>query len=264
MVSLELPFGSSYINNMRNLETMQLREKMEKLLNALKGFSKIDVEKLESSDRQYKALKKLYNRLNNPQLFLKLVVVNALMSYQLQMKGENYWEKFSEFFSEFPKIEKFEEFIKTHNKRFLTAKLKRLGRAENCVQELFSRYSVETLGNDLTILVNELSGCLKQKKSAKTVVFTAKMFRYGYKIVFGKMAKKLEQITIPLDSRLSKISKDRSFWKKLSEESKIPQVELDALFWIPMGMSEEEIEKLPETLRNKISNLKIVLKRYML
>ena len=234
---------------------------MENLLKVLKEFSKEDIERLESFDRQYRALEKLYKEIKNPPDFLKLVVINALMSYQLQMKGEKYWETFSEFFSESPEIERFEEFIKTYNKRFLNAKLKRLDKVIKCVEKLFSNYSLMDLGKDLTILVKELSECLNQKTDSKTVVFAAKMFMYGYRIAFGENPKKLEEIAIPIDSRLSKISSDKNFWKELSEKSGIPQIRLDAVLWIPMGMSEEEIEKLPEDLKSQSSNLKKFLRK---
>ncbi|MEO2069143.1 MAG: N-glycosylase/DNA lyase [Desulfurobacteriaceae bacterium] len=234
---------------------------MEKLIETLKSFREEEIEKLEEFDRQFLALKKLYFLVKNKETFLKLIVTNALMSYQLQMKGEDYWEKFSEFFSKNPEIQKFEEFIRKYNRRFLNAKLKRLKKVISCVENLFSLYSVEDLGNDLTLLVKELSKCLSQKQDAKTIVFSAKMFMYGYRIAFGKNPKNLEKISIPLDSRLSKISKDKTFWKELSEETKIPPIRLDAIFWIPMGMKKEEIEKLPKRLKEKIEGIRKIISK---
>ncbi len=228
---------------------------MENLLKVLKEFSKKDIERLESFDRQYRALEKLHKEIKNPEIFLKLVVINALMSYQLQMKGEKYWETFSESFSKNPEIEKFEEFIKTYNRRFLNAKLKRLNKVIKCVEKLFSNYSLMDLGKDLTILVKELSECLNQKTDSKTVVFAAKMFMYGYRITFGENPKKLEEIAIPIDSRLSKISSDKNFWKELSEKSGIPQIKLDAVLWIPTGMEENFLKELPEELKLKIGRV---------
>jgi len=49
---------------------------MENLLKVLKEFSKEDIERLESFDRQYRALKKLHKEIKNPPDFLKLVVIN--------------------------------------------------------------------------------------------------------------------------------------------------------------------------------------------
>jgi DNA-(apurinic or apyrimidinic site) lyase len=232
---------------------------MERLVEILKSIKEEEIGKLEELDRQYLALKRLYLSIKDAKLFLKLVITNALMSYQLQMKGEDYWEKFSEFFSKSPKVQKFEEFIRKYNRRFLNAKLKRLKKVISCVENLFSLYSVEDLGNDLTLLVKELSKCLSQKEDAKTVVFSAKMFMYGYRIAFGKNPKNLEKISIPLDSRLSKISKDKTFWKDLSEKTKIPPIRLDAVFWISMGMSKKEIEKLPESLKEKVVEVRKVI-----
>ena len=228
---------------------------MENLLKVLKKFSKEDIERLESFDRQYRALEKLYRETKVPEIFLKLVVINALMSYQLQMKGEKYWETFSEFFSENPEIERFKEFIKTFNRRFLNAKLKRLDKVIKCVEKLFLNYSLVDIGKDLTILVKELSECLNQKTDSKTVVFAAKMFMYGYRIAFGENPEKLGEIAIPIDSRLSKISSDKNFWKELSEKSGIPQIRLDAVLWIPTGMEESSLKELPEELKLKVGRV---------
>jgi len=228
---------------------------MKNFLEILKDFSEKDIERLESFDRQYRALEKLHKEIKNPPDFLKLIIINALMSYQLQMKGEKYWETFSEFFSEKPEIERFEEFIKTYNKRFLNAKLKRLDKVIKCVEKLFLNHPLIDLGKDLTILVKELSECLNQKTDSKTVVFAAKMFMYGYRIAFGENPEKLEEIAIPIDSRLSKISSDKNFWKELSEKSGIPQIRLDAVLWIPMGLEESFLKELPEELKLKVGRV---------
>ena len=86
------------------------------LLKLLKSFTEEEIKLLESKDRQYRALKKLFSAVREPELFLKLVVINALLSYQLQMKGEDYWETFSRFFSENPNPENFEEFLNIASK----------------------------------------------------------------------------------------------------------------------------------------------------
>jgi DNA-(apurinic or apyrimidinic site) lyase len=229
------------------------------LLKLLKSFTEEEIKLLESKDRQYRALKKLFSAVREPELFLKLVVINALLSYQLQMKGEDYWETFSRFFSENPNPENFEEFLRLYNKRFLPAKLKRLKKVIRCIEKITEEKSILSFGNNLKKLVKELSSCLNQKEDSKTVVFAAKMFMYGYKIITGKEPEGLEGIAIPLDSRLSKINSNKKFWKELSEQSGIPQIHLDAIFWIPAGMKEEEMEELPENLREKLERLRQIL-----
>ncbi|HIP86180.1 MAG TPA: N-glycosylase/DNA lyase, partial [Aquifex sp.] len=60
--------------------------KQNQLYEVLKEFTLEDALLLETYDRQYKALKRLHRELKNNELFLKLVVVNALLSYQLPNK----------------------------------------------------------------------------------------------------------------------------------------------------------------------------------
>jgi DNA-(apurinic or apyrimidinic site) lyase len=234
---------------------------MESLLSVLGKFSPSDIDEIEKRDRQYRALKKLFEKIRDKELFFKLVVLNALLSYQLQTKGETYWENFSKFFSENPSIDKFPEFLSKFNRRFLQAKLRRFKRAKECVNSIFEKYSLKDLGENLSILVEELSKCLKQKKDSKTVVFSAKMFMYGYKIVFGKEPKNLEGIEIPLDSRLKKIFPELKTWRELSSKLKIPPIKLDALVWVPMGLRKRDLDEYPEELREKILELKRKIER---
>ncbi len=207
--------------------------RVEELYRKLSGLTVEDAIRVEEQDRQFKALKKLYEKIKKPELFLKLTVMNALLSYQLQMKGEDYWEKFSEFFSEKPEVDAFPEFLGKFNRRFLNAKLKRFEKVKKCVESLFRKYTIEEIGKNLKILVEELSECLNQRKDAKTVVFAAKMFMYGYRIVFGKDPEGLEEIEIPLDSRLKKLLPTVEEWRELSDRLGIPPIHLDALVWVP-------------------------------
>ncbi len=223
---------------------------MEKLITALKEFTEKDITEIEENDRQFKAIKKLYEKFKGKEEeFYKLVVINALMSYQLQMKGEEYWENFAAFFSDGKGIEDFEKFLKRFNKRFLTAKLKRLKKAINCV----SQVKVEQVRN-ANRLVEKLAKCMRQKKDSKTIVFAAKMMNYAVRIAEGKELTGLEKIAIPLDSRIKKVSGNKDFWEKLSEKTGIPQIKLDAVFWI--CQNEEHLKSLPKNLVAKLREIK--------
>jgi DNA-(apurinic or apyrimidinic site) lyase len=228
---------------------------VEELIEALKSFTPEDVEEIERADRQFKALLELYKKLKNPEEFLKLTVINALLSYQLQMKGENYWEAFAGYFFGGKGIDDFPDFLSKFNRRFLSAKLKRFSKVRRCVEELFSRFSLEELGGDLTILVDFLSKCLGQKRDAKTVVFAAKMFAYGYKVAFDRYPEGLWDIEIPLDSRLKKVLPSTEEWRMVAEEAGIPPLRLDALIWVPMGGE----SSIPERLKEKVERLKRAL-----
>ena len=227
-----------------------------KLVKLLKEFSLKEVEEVEVRDRQFIALKELYRSLKNRELFFKLVLINALLSYQLQMKGEDYWEAFSEFFKKGKEVKDFPDFLSRYNRRFLTAKLKRFEKVRLCVDELFRKFSIQELGERPSLIVDALAGCLGQKRSAKTVVFAVKMFSYAYKVVFDRFPENLWEIEIPLDSRLKKLIPSVEEWREVAEAVGIPPVRLDALVWVPMGESSESLTRFPEPVKEKLLKLK--------
>ena len=230
-------------------------EKIKRLTEVLKDFSLKDIEEIESSDRQFKALRELFRGVKEPEKFLKLIVINALLSYQLQMKGEEYWEAFARFFKDAKGVDDFPDFLSLYNRRFLSAKLKRFKKVKRCVEELFRKFSLNELGENLELLVEHLSGCLSQKRDAKTVVFAAKMFMYGYRIAFGRYPGGLWNIEIPLDSRLKKVFPSVKEWREVARELGIPPIRLDALIWVPIG----GVSSLPPGLEEKVRRLKKVL-----
>jgi len=66
------------------------------LYQKLKNYTLEDAIKIEQQDRQFLALKKLYeNKTFSDEIYILLVVINALISFQLSWKGEDYWEEFS-------------------------------------------------------------------------------------------------------------------------------------------------------------------------
>jgi DNA-(apurinic or apyrimidinic site) lyase len=231
----------------------------QKLLEVLKEFSPEEVFLIESLDPQYEALKKLHSSLGDNELFLKLVLVNALMSYQLPMRGERYWENFSRYFSENPSLDGFEDFIKKYNNRFLNGKLKRLQKVLKVIKPLTKKELIEFCQNPKRLL-EYLSTSLRQDKTAKTLVFAVKMFIYACRIATSKPIKAPFDIEIPLDVRLKKISPELEFWRKLSEELGIPPLHLDAVVWLSLGGDKKFLENLPEELKEKILKLRKVLK----
>jgi len=56
---------------------------MEELYNKLKQYTIIDVIKIEESDRQYIALKKLSKNIKNKEIYLSLILANSIICYQL-------------------------------------------------------------------------------------------------------------------------------------------------------------------------------------
>ncbi|RTZ69366.1 MAG: transcriptional regulator [Aquificaceae bacterium] len=237
--------------------------KQNQLYEVLKEFTLEDALLLETFDRQYKALERLHHALANNELFLKLVVVNALLSYQLPTKGEVYWENFGSFFAKNPSLEEFGEFLKRYNNRFLNSKLKRLQRVLKAVKKL-TKEELIRFCKDPKGLLDYLSAQLNQEKTAKTLVFAVKMFIYACRIASGKNITAPFEIEIPLDVRLRKISESLEFWRSLSLKTNIPPLHLDTLIWVTLGADKSFLEKLPIGLKEKVEKLKEVLKELIL
>jgi N-glycosylase/DNA lyase len=56
---------------------------MQELYNKLKQYSVSDSIKIEESDRQYVALKKLSENIKNKEIYLSLILANSIICYQL-------------------------------------------------------------------------------------------------------------------------------------------------------------------------------------
>ncbi|MGC9079429.1 MAG: N-glycosylase/DNA lyase [Nanopusillaceae archaeon] len=230
---------------------------MDKLKEIISKFSIDEIlEYEEKYDKQYINLKKLYNNIKNEQLFLKISVINSLLAFQLIYKGEKFWEIFSEYFSK-DKIDiysDFVQFIEKHNFRFKKTKIARLNKIYSWIKDkdlLKYKDRLTDFNRDIAIAMN-------QKVHDKTIVFTTKIFGYairilGYKIVFPM------DIAIPIDNRISKISKDMNYWWKLSKDTNIPPLHIDSLIWITYGLTYDEIKNINEDFREKILELKNLL-----
>jgi len=59
---------------------------MKHLIKEIKKFDYQDLLNLEQYDSQYQSLESLFSSLQNKEQFLKLVIINSLLSYQLTMK----------------------------------------------------------------------------------------------------------------------------------------------------------------------------------
>ena len=220
---------------------------MNELLNLLKNYSLEDIIKIENSDRQFLAIKNLFSKLKNKSLFLSLVLVNALVCYQLSSKWEDYFEEFSCFFINNKVKNKqellpiFKEFLKNSkwNKRLLNMKIKRLEKIMIFL-DIFI-WKEEFYYENMEILNIDLAKYMNQKLDAKTIVFAIKIFSYWARLYFDKMVYFPKSINIPIDSRLTAIyekycsDKDcdiNEFYKTLSEKLNIPPLHLDSLIWL--------------------------------
>jgi len=244
--------------------------KVEVLLRILEKFTLAEVMEIEEKlDEQYIVLKELFSKIELPRIFLALVVLNAISSYQLNCKGEDYWREFSEYFSRISSkvlevetadelLMLFKEFLINSkcNKRLLRQKLRRVIKLRRLIASILEEPE-PYLKNPLH-LTQELARSLETSASAKTVVFAVKMFCYASRISLSVKPDSvlLSQIDIPLDSRILKISKSlgvkeaREFWRKISRRTGIPPLHLDSLLWIGYRLAKENkltgIEKFDE------------------
>ena len=111
---------------------------------------------------------------------------------------------------------------------------------------------IQEAKDNLILLQNFLSNCLKQKNDSKTLVFSLKMFLYAIDIIDKKHYFAPFGIMIPLDSRIKKISRDKSFWIAVEKQTSIPLLHIDSILW--MALSKDFSLK-----SEKILNLRSVL-----
>ena len=218
---------------------------MQKLYNKLKEYSINDAINIEESDRQYIALKNLYEFIGNKEIYLSLILMNSLICYQLSWKGEDYWEEFSKYFIE-NNVEKNNliteiwNFIKQskNNKRFIETKINRLIKSKPFIENFV--WKEEYYYNNMSILRTELAKVMKQKIDAKTIVFAIKMFSYWSRNVYNKINYFPKELNVPIDSRLIALYEKYKweyediniFYFDLSKKINIPELHLDAILWV--------------------------------
>lgn len=202
----------------------------------------------ERVDRQFEALKHLHKNLQNNELFMKLVIANALVSYQLSSTGESWWWEFSKYFSRKKKIsiyQDYKEFLpgsKT-NKRLVSVKLSRLEKASPFLEGL-TLEELKAYYQNMLKLNLDLANILNSDRSAKTIVFAVKMFGYASRIVFDEFIPYPMEIAIPTDVRIGNYTKrftnedPTDFWNRIAKEVKIPPLHIDSILWTALGRDE--------------------------
>ena len=229
------------------------------LKSEIKKFSLEELKELEQYDLQYIALKRLYDRIQNKELFLKLVIINSLLAYQLSMKWEDYWNYFSIYFSKH-KIknlkESFQKFLSKYNKRLLQAKYKRLEKILKFIS-IINEKKLNLYIQDDKILLKDLVKYMKQKENAKTIVFCIKMFIWAERIIWYEKYPSFD-IYIPVDNRIWKISKNKDFWLDIAKQTWYPLLLLDTLFYISLWWNTENIKN--SKLKTKVKKFSKLLK----
>ncbi len=208
-------------------------------------------------DLQYIALKDSWTKLTKSRqmsnydesLFISLVIINSLLSYQLSWKWEDRWKEFWEYvfsnFDKFDNILEYKNFLANskNNRRLLNMKLKRFDKIIWFFENYKKIDDYIFFYDNMELLNKELAKYLKQKLDAKTVVFAVKMFWYACRVVLEKTNTYPYSIKIPLDSRIKKIYELNNKWKysdnevlnyfdKLSQKYNIPPLHMDTLLWV--------------------------------
>ncbi|WP_456416099.1 N-glycosylase/DNA lyase [Methanocaldococcus sp.] len=246
-------------------------EKIEKLKSILKELGINTARELEENvDLQFLYLKNLQKNLKDDELFIKLVILNALVSYQLSSTGELWWKEFSNYWSD--KEIKDDDIFKEYkdfllncksNRRLLNIKIKRIDKIKPFLENL-NIEDIKEYYKNMNIFRNHIANQLKTKKESKTVVFTVKMFGYASRISFNNFIPYPMEIEIPKDSRIEKYTKKFTnedpikFWKKIGKETNIPPLHIDSILWPVLGKSYEVRERLKKYCKKSDLIFKLV------
>ncbi|MBA2846111.1 DNA-(apurinic or apyrimidinic site) lyase [Methanococcus maripaludis] len=227
---------------MRNLE--KINELLEIFGHFDVNFAKYMEEKI---DTQYFVLENLKNSMNNDEMFIKLVILTSIVSYQLCTTGELWWEEFSKYWSKHDANnenlgESYVNFLENSkgNRRLLNVKIKRIERIIPFLENL-DLLDFKTYYSNMEKLLENLSKYLNSKKNSKTVVFAVKMFGYASRIVFNEFFPYPMNIEIPKDSRIEKYTlkftdeNPIKFWNEVSKTAKIPPLHIDSIIWPVLG-----------------------------
>lgn len=247
-------------------------EQIEELIEILKSISIVDILEFEENyDEQFIALKYMYFHMADPKKFVSLVVVNALVCYQLSCTGEKYWWEFARHFAggdvdiaSLP--EPFIDFIlgSKCNRRLRNIKISRILR----IWPLIVRYtdSIEWLIKNQWQFAKIIAQNLKTKLSSKTIVFMVKMLNYALRIVTNKRIVAPFEADIPLDSRIRRISKNLGikepllFWREISGIVGIPCLHIDSLLWISSRLAREGYSHTNEKIERLVAYISRIFK----
>jgi len=233
-------------------------ERARRIAESLAEIGPRGLDAIESSDPQFLSIESVGR---SKSCCLWLFYVNALISYKLKLRGEEYWLKFGEFIANLcdcgagPQLHErlLEEFTRRYNNILLQQKLERLRKVLRCKD--FVSDIIEHRYDDLRDLVYDTSRCLRTQPHSKTVLFAAKIYYYISKYL--KIPCNVpHELPIPVDIRVAKMSvlsgllegadaninasiletkhikKIQYAWNLVAELSGIPPIRIDSVLWI--------------------------------
>ena len=228
-------------------------EKINELVAILERFQISEVLEIEQKyDEQYKALQFLFEGFRDRKKFCLLVLLNALVCYQLSGTGERYWWEFAKHFRK-KKVEdpigELKNFLRVSrfNRRLLEVKLKRLTRLRKLLPKLYTEIGENRINYEK--LRGLIARSLNAKPTSKTVVFSMKMLNYACRITKREGSPLPMALNMPVDLRIREISnklgvneKIEDFWDNMAEKVGIPPLHIDSLLWITCGLIKNKVE----------------------
>ncbi|MEO3992748.1 MAG: N-glycosylase/DNA lyase [Desulfurococcaceae archaeon TW002] len=256
-------------------------ERVKAVSSVFKSLGLEGCEEFVRVDPQYVSLSKLQRFCG--EISVELAAINSLVSYMLSMKGEEFWNLFTDFTmsrcSEVRDlrgaVELVKEFTRNYNKLYLGVKMKRLDKVLKCADAFKSL----RLGQ-IKEYLSKLSLCIDAEKESKTVVFSVKMAYYVLRST--KADANLSKISIPVDRRVALVTLTsgllsptrrtiktfielenlaeellkhpknvRIVWDIVSEESGIPALLIDTPLWLIGGYV--KTSKASEIVKNLVN-----------
>ncbi len=218
---------------------------------------------VERNDPQYRAVEALA-RVKGCDQAAVLVIANALVSYQLNVRGEEYWQYFAESTASArgsPDSVMLGFLLSNkHRNRLLQQKIERVKSFFNT--KLYRDLSIDGLKycSSLEVLRDRLAEELASSRFSKTILFAVKMYNY----VCTSCGREVKgDVDLPIDLRNAELSvwscivrecgggeracseklmrdpyraRLADAWRIVCRESGIPCVKLDALTWLVAGV----------------------------
>ncbi|NPA76451.1 MAG: N-glycosylase/DNA lyase [Candidatus Diapherotrites archaeon] len=208
----------------------------------------------EHVDPQFKALVFLYEHLANKENFVPLVIANALVSYQLSGRGEDWWREFADWFSKRDSndvVHAYQEFLprSRNNRRLTNVKIRRLMR----IRKFLESADWNAYYKNMVQLQEDIAAALGTKRDAKTVVFAVKMFGYAMRIATDAFRSYPLEVPIPADSRIKRATKRLGggdpirFWSRVAMETGVPPLHIDSIIWPAMSSNQDVKEKIVQS-----------------
>ncbi len=242
-----------------------VRGRVEAVAAALASIPLDAVRAMERNDPQYRAARMIAGR--HGEAAVAFMVANALVSYRLSGRGEDYWLEYARWAvkQNTPRtgkelVEIVKEFLYTSkiNKAVRRHKAARLVKAEPVIDSLLrepERY------RDLGDLVSALRARLPARGPGKTLFFAAKMAYYAYSVL-GIDAVLDTVDSIPVDRRVALITSSSMVvdarpeeltvrgwgsvieaWRMVSRLSRLPVLRIDTVIWLPLPRSEPYLRR---------------------